>query len=168
MNLPEAQQLFIQAWGTLASRWGINKAMAQIHALMMISPDPLSAEDIMEKLEISRGNANINIRELIDWGLLQKILVPGQRREFFSGEKDIWKIARQVAKERKKRELEPILAILEQVSKVTGSKLDPEYVTFTKTIHNIQRLSKHADKTLDFMINTEENSFFGKIIKSVL
>lgn len=168
MNLPEAQQQFIQAWGTLGSNWGINRAMAQIHALMMISPDALSAEEIMEKLQISRGNANINLRELINWGLIEKILVPGQRREYFSAEKDIWKIARQVAKERKKRELEPVLKVLEQLSKVEGNKKDPSYITFNKTIKDIQRLSKHADKTLDFMINTEENSFFGKIIKSVL
>lgn len=168
MKLPEAQQQFIQAWGTLGSNWGINRAMAQIHALLMITPSSLSAEEVMDKLQISRGNANMNLRELINWGLIKKVLIAGERKEYFEAEKDIWKIARQVAKERKKRELEPILQVLDQVSKVEGDKKDPDYKAFTQAVQGIQRLSKHADKTFDIMIKVEENAFFGKIIRSVL
>jgi DNA-binding transcriptional regulator GbsR (MarR family) len=168
MKLPEAQQQFIQAWGTLGSNWGINRAMAQIHALLIITPDSLTTEEIMDKLQISRGNANMNLRELINWGLIRKVLKAGQRKEYFEAEKQVWKIARQVARERKKRELEPILKVLDEVSKVEGNKKDPEYKTFTQTIQGIRRLSKHADKTLDIMIKAEENAFFGTIIRSVL
>src|SRR6185295_6647027 len=102
MKLPEAKDKFIHAWGKLGSSWGINRTMAQVHALLLISPEPLSAEDIMKELAISRGNANMNLRELINWGLVEKEHVKGERREFFSAEKDIWKVAMQIAKERKK------------------------------------------------------------------
>ena len=118
MKLDEAKEKFIQAWGTLGSNWGISRTMAQVHALLLVSPEPLSAEDVMEQLQISRGNANLNLRALIDWGLVQKELRPGERKEFFAAEKDIWKVFRQVVKERRKRELEPMLEVLQTLSKV--------------------------------------------------
>lgn len=165
MKLPEARNQFIQAWGTLGSKWGINRTMAQIHALMMIAPDPLSTEEIMEELNISRGNVNMNIRELMDWGLVEKIHKSGERREYFWAEKDIWKIAKQVAKERKKRELEPILKVLDQVSQVEGDKKDKNIKAFTEAITGIKRMAGNADKTLDTMIKAEENWFFGSLLK---
>lgn len=167
MKLPEARNQFIQAWGTLGSKWGINRTMAQIHALMMVAPDPLSTEEIMEELNISRGNVNMNVRELIDWGLVEKMHKPGERREYFWAEKDIWKIARQVAKERKKRELEPILKVLDQVSQVEGDKKDKNIKAFTEAISGIKRMAGNADKTLDTMIKAEENWFFGSLLKLI-
>jgi DNA-binding transcriptional regulator GbsR (MarR family) len=165
MQLEEAKQQFIQAWGTLASNWGINRTMAQIHAFLMISPDPVSAEEIMEELNISRGNVNMNVRELIDWGLVEKMHKSGERKEFFWAEKDVWKITRQVAKERKKRELEPVLKVLDQLSKVEGDKKDKNMKAFTETIGNIKRIASNADKTIDSMIKAEENWFFGNLLK---
>src|SRR5271163_2942662 len=91
MQLAEAKAKFIADWGRFGTNWGINRTMAQIHALLLVSPDALSAEEVMEQLSISRGNANMNLRELMDWGLVQKVIVPGERKEFFSAEKDIWK-----------------------------------------------------------------------------
>ena len=104
MKLAEAKSQFIQAWGTLGSKWGINRTMAQLHALLMVSPEPLSTEDMMAELNISRGNVNMNIRDLMDWGLVEKTFKQGDRKEYFWAEKDVWKITKQVAKERKKRE----------------------------------------------------------------
>ena len=83
MDLQEGKEKFIQSWGALGSSWGVNRTMAQIHALLLISPEPMSAEEIMEELKISRGNANMNIRALIDWGLVFKTLIKGERKEFF-------------------------------------------------------------------------------------
>lgn len=165
MKLEEAKAQFIQGWGTLGSKWGINRTMAQIHALMMVSPDPMSTEEIMEELNISRGNANMNLRELMDWGLIEKVHKPGERKEYFWAEKDIWKITRQVAKERKKRELEPILKMLDQISQVEGDKKDKKVKAFTDTIAGIKRISSNADKTIDTMLKAEENWFFGAILK---
>ena len=102
MQLDEAKDKFIQAWGSLGSNWGINRTMAQVHALLLITPESLSADEIMGALNISRGNANMNIRALIDWGLVQKELKSGERKEFFVAEKDIWEVARRVMLERKK------------------------------------------------------------------
>src|SRR3954469_23263297 len=124
MNLKEAKQQFVQAWGALGSQWGINKTMAQIHALLLLTNDPLSTEDMMEQLAISRGNANMNIRELLEWGLADKVYKFGERRDYFIAEKDVWRVARQVARIRKKRELEPILRLLEQIEHVEGIKND--------------------------------------------
>src|SRR5688500_19835214 len=107
MKLSEAKAQFIQSWGLLGAQWGVNRAMAQIHALLLIAPEPMSAEEIMEALDISRGNANMNVRELMNWGIVEKVLVPGERKEFFISEKDIWKAATAIARERKKRELDP-------------------------------------------------------------
>jgi DNA-binding transcriptional regulator GbsR (MarR family) len=165
MKLEEAKAQFIQAWGTLGSKWGINRTMAQIHALMMVAPDPLSAEEIMEELNISRGNANMNLRELMDWGLIEKMHKPGERKEFFQAEKDIWKISRQVAKERKKRELEPILKVLDQISQVEGDKKDKKVKAFTEAVTGIKRMAGNADKTIDAMLKAEESWFFGGIMK---
>lgn len=165
MKLSEAKSQFIQAWGTLGSKWGINRTMAQLHALLLVSPDPLSTEEMMDELNLSRGNVNMNIRGLIDWGLVEKIHRPGERRDYFWAEKDIWKVTRQVAKERKKRELEPILKVLEQVSEVDGDKRDKNVKAFADSIQGIKRMATNADRTLDSMIKAEENWFFGGILK---
>ena len=112
MKLSEAKTQFISSWGAFGTHWGINRTMAQIHALLLISPDPITQDDIMEQLNISRGNVNMNTRDLISWGLVDRVLIQGERKEFFSAEKDIWKVATQIIKERKKRELDPMLKLL--------------------------------------------------------
>ena len=89
MEYQEAKEKFISTWGSLGTLWGINKAMAQIQALLFISTKPLSMEDIMEDLKISRGNTSMNLRQLIDWGIVTKVLVSGERKEFFTTEKDV-------------------------------------------------------------------------------
>ena len=165
MQLDEAKAKFIADWGRLGTNWGINRTMAQIHALLLLSPDALSAEEIMEQLAISRGNANMNLRELIDWGLVQKVIRPGERKEFFSAEKDIWKVARQIVRERKKRELDMMLPVLKELSEVEGDRRDRAVKTFTDTINNIRKFSEQADKILDTVIKADEHWFVGSLMK---
>ncbi|HVW59692.1 MAG TPA: MarR family transcriptional regulator [Puia sp.] len=165
MQLAEAKAKFIADWGRFGTNWGINRTMAQIHALLLISPDPLSADEVMEELSISRGNTNMNIRELIDWGLVQKVIRPGERKEFFSAEKDIWKVARQIVKERKKRELDLMIPVLKELSDVEGDRRDKAVKTFTDTINNIRKFSDQADKTLDTMIRADEHWFLSSLMK---
>lgn len=167
MKLEEGKAQFIQAWGALATQWGINRTMAQVHALLLISPEPLSAEDVMAELDISRGNVNMNLRELIDWGLVERAFKPGERKEFFTAEKDIWKVTRQVAKERKKRELEPVLKVLENIQKVEGDKKDPAHKAYTEAVSGIQRVAKNADKALDILSRSDENMFFNLLLKLI-
>jgi len=165
MKLTEARQQFISNWAAFGTHWGINRTMAQIHALLMISPDALSQDDIMAELNISRGNANMNIRELINWGLVERVIVAGERKEFFSAEKDIWKVVRQIVKERKKRELEPMLQLLDKLENTEGDKKDKHMKAFLDTVGSIKKLSKQADKTLDTMIKAEESWFVGNLLK---
>jgi DNA-binding transcriptional regulator GbsR (MarR family) len=165
VKLVEAQEKFIQAWGTLGSSWGINRTMAQVHALLLISPEALSAEDIMNELNISRGNANMNVRALIDWGLVSKEYKSGERKEFFSAEKDIWKVATQVMKERRKRELEPVLKVLNEVSLIDGDKKDKHIKAFTDAIDGIQGVVSKADKTIETLIKADESWFVSSFMK---
>jgi DNA-binding transcriptional regulator GbsR (MarR family) len=165
MKLAEAKSQFIASWGRFGTNWGINRTMAQIHALLLVSPEPLSAEDVMEQLSISRGNVNMNLRELIDWGLVEKVIIAGERKEFFSAEKDIWKVACQIIKERKKRELDLLLPVLKELGEVEGDKRDKGIKTFTDTIAGIRKFSEQADKTLDTMIKADEHWFLGSLVK---
>jgi DNA-binding transcriptional regulator GbsR (MarR family) len=165
MKLTEAKQQFISSWGAFGTHWGINRTMAQIHALLLISPNPLTQDDIMEELDISRGNTNMNIRELINWRLVERVLLPGERKEYFSAEKDIWKVIKQIVKERKKRELEPMLQLLDKLEDVEGDKKDKHVKTFVDTISSIKKLGKQADRTLDVMIKAEESWFLGTMMK---
>jgi DNA-binding transcriptional regulator GbsR (MarR family) len=165
MKLTEAKQQFISSWGAFGTHWGINRTMAQIHALLLVSPDPLTQDNIMEELNISRGNTNMNIRELINWGLVERVILPGERKEYFSAEKDIWKVVKQIVKERKKRELEPMLQLLDKLEEVEGDKRDKNVKTFVEVIGGIKKLGRQADKTLDVMIRAEESWFVGNLMK---
>lgn len=163
MKYEEAKQNFIQAWGTLGSSWGINKAMAQIHALLLINEEPLSAEEVMEQLQMSRGNVNMNIRALIDWGIVQKVSKIGERKEFFVADKDVWELARQVSKERRRREIEPIIKVLEQVQKVEGkSKEVEEFKAVTK---DLKDFSYKVDGVLEKFVKSDQNWFYKLIMK---
>ncbi len=165
MKLTEAKQQFINSWGAFGTQWGINRTMAQIHALLLVSTHPLTQDDIMEELSISRGNVNMNIRELISWSLVDRVIVSGERKEYFTAEKDIWKVATQIIKERKKRELDPMIKLLGQLEKIEGDKKDKEVQQFTELIGSIKKLGLQADKTLDMVIKAEENWFTGSLLK---
>jgi DNA-binding transcriptional regulator GbsR (MarR family) len=162
MKLADAKAQFTASWGALGTHWGINRTMAQIHALLLISDKPLSQGDLMEQLGISRGNVNMNIRDLITWGLVDRVIMPGERKEFFTAEKDMWKVATLIMKERKKRELDPMLKLLNQLENVEGDK--KEVKQFAETIGNIKKIGKQADRVLDVMSKAEDNWLF-KLLK---
>ena len=165
MQLSEARQQFISSWGAFGTQWGINRTMAQIHALLLVSCDPITQDDMMEQLNISRGNVNMNIRELISWNLVERVIVSGERKEYFTAEKDIWKVATQIIKERKKRELDPMMKLLGQLQHIDGDKKNRETKQFTQMIGSIRKLGNQADKVLDVVIKAEENWFTGNILK---
>lgn len=156
MEYQEAKETLIQAWGTLGSSWGINRTMAQIHILLLISPEAMTTEQVMEELNISRGNANMNLRSLLDWGVIYKQFKPGDRKEYFYSEKDIWELARIVAKERRKRELEPALRVLAKVSAIKDDGTS-ETEELKKISSDLMEFSKIADQMLDRMANLEHN-----------
>lgn len=165
MQLDDAKEKFIQAWGALGSSWGINRTMAQVHALLLISPESLSADEIMAALKISRGNANMNLRALIDWGLVQKEHKSGERREYFVAEKDIPQVAQQVILERRKRELKPVLRVLDDVSNVDGDMNDPHVKSFVEAVQGLHTTVNQADKFLELLVKVKGNTFFDSLIK---
>jgi Predicted transcriptional regulators len=157
MTLEEAKEKFITTWGGLGTQWGINKTMAQLHALLFISAQPLSTEDIMEALQISRGNVNMNVRELIDWGLVYRVNKTGDRKDYYQAEKDVWKIAKLIVRERKKRELEPIIEVLTELKKVEGDKKSEEYLSFVESMTQLKNFSETVNNSVDKMIKADEN-----------
>jgi DNA-binding transcriptional regulator GbsR (MarR family) len=165
MTLAEGKDKFIQSWGALGSSWGINRTMAQIHALLLIAPEALCADEIMEDLQISRGNANMNIRALIDWGLVYKELKPGERKEYFVAEKDMWEVVKCIINQRKKKELEPMLRVLDELSSIEDNSTEAE--EFTNVIRDIKLFSSKADSTLDTLTKADSNWFVGTFMKMI-
>ena len=106
--LDETKALFIRRWGEMGIYWGISRTMAELHALLYISTEPLCTDDIMQQLQISRGNASMNVRSLIDWGLVRRVHLRGDRKEYFAAETDAWYLFETIMRERRRRELEPI------------------------------------------------------------
>ncbi len=167
MHLEEAREKFVQSWGTLGSSWGINRTMAQIHSLLLVSHKPLCAEEVMSLLKISRGNANMNLRALIDWGLVRKEHKSGERKEYFVAEKDIWEMARRVMAERKKRELEPVIRVLEEVSQVTEGAEDEAVQEFTEIIGKLKEFVDRLDRLSDMIARSDRNWFYKTLMKVV-
>ena len=166
MELNEAKNKFIQQWGSLGSKWGINRTMAQIHALFLITKEPLSAEEVMDTLQISRGNANMNIRTLIDWNLVYKENKLGERKEFFTGEKDIWKVAQRVIKIRQRSELDPIIHVLSELQQIESTENNKEEAEhFTDQINAIKSLAELAEKSLTTISNSNESWFVRTFMK---
>lgn len=165
MQFEEAKEKFIQAWGTLGSNWGVNRTMAQIHALLLISPEALTTEEIKEELKISSGNANMNLRALMDWGLVYKELKPGERKEYFIAEKEMWIVVKNIIIQRKKRELEPMLKALDELSDVEVT--DEKSEEFATMIKEVKLFASKADSTLDSLTKSEANWFMGTFMKMI-
>jgi DNA-binding transcriptional regulator GbsR (MarR family) len=110
--LPSAVTRFVLHWGDLGSQWGVNRSVAQIHALLYLSEQPLTAETIADQLGLARSNVSNSIKELLGWGLIHRVPVLGDRRDHFAAETDIWEIVTRIAKGRKAREVDPAEAAL--------------------------------------------------------
>jgi DNA-binding transcriptional regulator GbsR (MarR family) len=162
MKLESAKLEFMLTWGNFASQWGINRTMAQIHALLLVSDEPQCTDEIMKTLTISRGNANMNIRELLTWNLIYKANMTGDRKEYFRAEKDMWEVAKRIIKERNKRELVQLQQHLTELKKVEQSY---ESISFVATIENIERMIQRMDNVTNLVMKADEHAIFGKIIQ---
>src|SRR5688572_31071319 len=169
MKLAEAKTQFIETWGNIGTNWGINRTMAQIHALLLVATKPMNTDEVMEQLHISRGNANMNLRALIDWGLIEKRMKRGERTEFFEAEKDIWKVIIRIVKERRKRELDPLKAYLGNLKEIEDkAELPQEAAEFSKIILDIENFIDTADRLTNTMSAADKNWFFGSLMKFVI
>jgi DNA-binding transcriptional regulator GbsR (MarR family) len=138
--------------------------MAQLHALLLLSTEPLSAEEIMEELQMSRGNVTMNLRALMEWGIVQKEHKVGERKEFFTTNKDVWALANQVSKERRRREIEPILTVLEQVQSVSGDN-KKEVAEFKKVTSDLFDFSLKVDGMIDKFTKSDQTWFYKLLMK---
>ena len=136
--LNPVQQKFILHWGEMGTRWGINRTVAQIHALLYISPRPLHAEEIVEALGVARSNVSTSLKELQGWGIVKMVHVLGDKRDHFESMKDVWEMFRVVLDERKRREIDPTLAMLREcIAEAEQQK--------TRDSHTLERLSALRD-----------------------
>ncbi len=147
--LHQAREEFISQWGALGTQWGINRTMAQIHALLMTAVEPMCTDEVMESLEISRGNAHTNLKELVAWGLVRVVVRKGERREYFEAEKDVWTIFTIVARERKRREIDPALAILNKCAEDSREIKTPEGKAFHEQMKALQDFVGFASTMAD-------------------
>ncbi len=124
-NLHPIVQRFILHWGEMGTRWGLSRTVAQIHALLYLSPKPLNAEEISEVLDVSRSNVSMSLKELQSWGVVRVVHIPGDRRDYYETISDVWEMFKIILSERKRRELDPTLALLRSsVAEIEESSLD--------------------------------------------
>lgn len=165
MKYNDARQQLIQTWGQLSTQWGISRTMGQIHVLLMITPGSLTADDIIDQLGVSRGNVSMNLRSLMEWGIINKVFIAGDRKEYFTAEKDAWKMALQIARERKRRELDPAiqtLVNLQNIEEQEDKKLEIE--EFKKVTAQLLDVAMQVDKVLDISIRSGGQSVVRKLI----
>lgn len=167
MQLNDAKMEFVQTWGSIGSAWGIPRSMAQIHALLLASNEALSTEDVMEAIKLSRGNVNINMRELINWRLVSKQNKIGERKEFFAAQSDIMSMAQNIVEERKRRELQPVLSLLSKLKNEELDGNDDEVAHFKQLMQELDDFIKQLDQLSEIWLKLKDNFFFKKMIKTM-
>lgn len=168
----QAVEQFVQLWGDMASAWGINKTMSQIHALLYAESQPMDTDMIMDRLDISRGNANMNLHRLLEWELIHKVHKKGSRKDFYSAEQDIWNIVSTIIRERQQREIAPIRAELAECIRTLekGGLADEDSIEFKKRIENysdfLEMFERFTDALLPYL-NKKNLNFLKQLIKLV-
>jgi DNA-binding transcriptional regulator GbsR (MarR family) len=138
MKITETTQRFVLQWGELGSSWGINRTVAQIHALLFLSPEPLNAEQIAETLSVARSNVSASLKELQGWGIVKRVHRLGDRRDHFEALADVWEMARVIAEERKRREIDPTLAAVRACVESAGEGGDKDAFVRDRLTHLLE------------------------------
>ncbi len=151
-SLTPVAQKFILHWGEMGTKWGINRTVAQVHALLFLSPHPVPADEISTTLSVARSNVSTSLRELQGWGIVRVVHVLGERRDHFETTKDVWEIFRTVSEERKRREIDPTLRVLAEC--VQELKAGPQAEAYTR---------ERLESMLDFL--TIMTGLFEEILR---
>jgi DNA-binding transcriptional regulator GbsR (MarR family) len=162
MTLSKASKAFILHWGEMGNRWGVNRTVAQVHALLYLSAEPMTAEDIAEALSVARSNVSTSLRELQNWQLVQATHQLGDRRDFFSTSQDVWQLFLTVIHQRVEREIEPTIAALGRLAAEARAEKEPEITkriagmhAFLEEMHGwYAQMVKLPPSTLRSLINT--------------
>jgi len=135
----ESKNLLVRRWGEMGGYWGINRTMAEIHALLFVTRQPLCTDDIMDRLKISRGNASMNLRALVDWGLIERVHKIGDRKEYFQADTDVWRMFETIMRERRRREVEPVITTIDRCREMVAGRLIGLQETDPKDIKEYRR-----------------------------
>ncbi len=157
-KLREAQDQFILEWGRMSSSWGINRTMAQIHALLIATGQAHSMDEIIERLGISRGNASMSLRDLMEWGVVQRFRRRGDRKDIYQSDADPWIIFAKVVRERKRRELDPTqVAIRECLLRAPRDAAEPEVLAFRQRLEGLLQIFGLVDLVYEQVFQTDES-----------
>jgi DNA-binding transcriptional regulator GbsR (MarR family) len=149
----DLEERFVLHWGEMANAWGINRTMGQIHALLYVSPRPLSMDEIMERLRISRGNASMNLRALEDWGVVQRAHFTGDRREYFQTLTDVWELFHTLVRERKRREFDPTVRSLRQfLAEAEAASDSADLALYRERLGNLMSLLELMERVADHFL----------------
>jgi DNA-binding transcriptional regulator GbsR (MarR family) len=163
--LHQARDQFVSQWGVIGSAWGVNRTMAQIHALLITAPSALSTDEVMAELTISRGNAHTNLRDLVSWGLVRSVVRKGERKEFFEAEKDVWKMFCIIIRERRRRELRPAQTVLRECLSRTSNLRGSEATAFNKQLKALNDFLELADGVITKLTQSEQSKMVPWALK---
>lgn len=150
MKLNPVAQRFVLHWGEMGSKWGVNRTVSQIHALLYLAGKPMPADEISETLEVARSNVSNSLRELQNWNLINIVHVMGDRRDHFATSTDVWELFRTVVGERKEREFDPTISVLRDCldSKDISKEETPAQQRIKETLVLMEALSTWGDQML--------------------
>lgn len=157
--LEQSKALFIRRWGEMAASWGISRTMAEIHALLYVADQPLCTDDVMEQLQVSRGSASTNLRQLVTWGLVVRSHRRCDRRDYFEADTDVWQMFQTISRERRRREVEPILETIRRCRAMVSDDLQP---TAQARRQSVQLFSQRLDEMDQFL--TVMNGLFNALV----
>jgi DNA-binding transcriptional regulator GbsR (MarR family) len=166
-SLDRSKALFIRRWGELSGYWGINRTMAELHALLYISADALCADEIMAALQISRGNTSMNLRLLVDWGLVSRVHRKGDRKEYFTAETDVWEMFQTIVRERRRREVEPIIETISRCQKMVAEGMSElasqqhEAEVYLQRLRNMDEFLMGVNGLLNAVLGSGKDTFAG-------
>ena len=146
--LRAAQDLFLERWGAMGPAWGVSRTLSQIHALLMVSPAPRTTDEIMDALQISRGSAHGNLQELVAWGLVRRVKPTGARKDHYEAEKDVWKVVQAIARQRRRKEVDPVIRALDDCLDRTKGLRGAEAKAFRRQILELRRFAGLGDEVL--------------------
>ncbi|MCG3125433.1 MAG: hypothetical protein CHACPFDD_00253 [Phycisphaerae bacterium] len=147
-ELENSKAMLIRRWGEMGGYWGINRTMAEIHALMYVTRKPLCTDDVMDLLKVSRGNASMNLRALVDWGLVRRVHILGDRKEYFEADTSVWRMFETIMRERRRREVEPIIATIDRCREMVSN---PQVTSPADVLAEIEEYRRRLDELRNFL-----------------
>jgi len=172
-HLRHVQDNFIRKWGEMGQVWGINRTMAEIHALCYITATPQCTDDVMERLHISRGNASMSLRALVDWGIIRRQHRRGERREYFESLSDVWEMFSIIASERKRREMDPVLETIQQCirdlaeAQIGKAAKDPAIVATRQRLDGMEEFMSLTNKIFQQFVSNARSGL-NKVVRVLL